>query len=87
MKKGAKRAVITAIVLIVIGLGLFTAGIVAVGGMAAIKSFGNEQRIWENLLQDRVMESIVTEIEMLDEGTTEMSDGLLKEWKTVPDQI
>lgn len=71
MKKKTKRVVIAAVVLILIGLGLFIAGIAAVGGITAIKSLGNEEKVIHNLLQDTVMESIVTEMEKVEEGTAE----------------
>lgn len=69
MKKRTKRVVIAAVVLIVIGLGLVIAGMTAVGGMTAIKSLGNEEKIIQNLLHDTVMESVVTEMEKVEEGT------------------
>lgn len=59
MKKRTKSAVIIAAVLIVIGLGLVIAGVIAIGGKTAVKKYGMIQ----NLVQETVMETMIEEME------------------------
>lgn len=59
MKKRTKRAIIMAAVLIVIGLGLVIAGVIAIGGKTAVKKYG----VIPNLVQETVMETMIEEME------------------------
>lgn len=67
MKKRTKRAVIAAAALIVIGVALVAAGVIAAGGRAVLK----EQGAIQNLVQGTVMESVIVEMENVENGTAQ----------------